>query len=248
VIAGVKYEFEFTIGNTVCKLNELLNKCPLQSENSLDIQNCHLKIVALGSKYSDIDYSCSKTMIVGGVTNLSEDDPEANKALDYIIEQMNNDKQITTDGYLINKIVVDLIFSQVVSGVLYSFKFNIADTDCKIGQTTNLTSCNMKLNMSDPSVLAFINYQVCAASVIYLNNNYSGLMYICEKLDETLPLVGGITQLPIDDTTANDALNFIINQINKDKTITTDFVVNVERVQSIESQVSIFILLIKKLK
>ena len=116
-MAGTKYKFNFLIVDTECQVNRALNGCPIKSGADKNEQECLASVDYVGD-YKNVAYSCTLKnaavlALTGGLTTLELTNESANKVLQYIIDTMNNDSTVTTNGVTIGLQYLTSVTSQV---------------------------------------------------------------------------------------------------------------------------------------
>ena len=116
-MAGTKFIFNLLIVDTECQLNRALNGCPIKTGDDKNEQECLASVVSLGD-YKKLTYSCSPKKVTtieltGGLKALQLTDENALNVLQYIIDTMNNDSTVTTNGVTISLQYLTSVTSQV---------------------------------------------------------------------------------------------------------------------------------------
>ena len=123
---GSKYGFQFKIADTNCLVNKAFSGCKLKSELDANEQTCIASVVSFVGSYSSLTYNCATLdvaagSIVGGLTYLNVEDSLAKLAVTHIIGQMNIDKTVTSNGFIVGLESVISIASKVVYYELFYF-------------------------------------------------------------------------------------------------------------------------------
>lgn len=255
-MAGTKFIFNLLIVDTECQLNRALNGCPIKTGDDKNEQECLASVVSLGD-YKKLTYSCSPKKVTtieltGGLKALQLTDENALNVLQYIIDTMNNDSTVTTNGVTISLQYLTSVTSQVVAGVKYNFLFSVEETNCGVGASQ--TDCQLQYGTA----------KTCQASTVLLGSTYTFQMYGCTPLaimpvsfspltstispiiivdpmpSSTYTIMDGSSLVDPKDPTANSVLNYLIALMNTDRKVTKRYVYAKQSVVSIRSKFNLY--------